>query len=660
MKKTLFLLFVLIAASVAVALTTSCRKNDSKDAAQEPPNLPPIDENLFYSFFEGSMPDTVSFEGTIRTASIIPDPEKNDYPNCLYAVFVELDSVLSSTAQSAQIPYEVIVNVPVIKDNVITKSNVFQPGDMISCICAEYDEMPQEIREIQLSDDIQSFEHQQYYALSIVKVNEFQKMGNRNFAKREITILPIQSLPKDEHATALRRERIQKEIARIEEELKSHGGSFAEWKKEYETIAAKYKKLCDEDYKAWIGDSYFTAGKEETTYKTQEYINGLLPYKNYLEENNIDLILVRIPSKWDFAARVLASDDFQENPDWVEHYYEFLKNDIEVVDPMPEMWKHRFDYPLFYFYNIESEAHPFEGQAFFTAKVLSEVLKRYSFPVSEQKIELEDVVFETEQERFFWPEGNPKFDPKNNLNFKRVVQNGKTIGDLAVNTGSPFLFLSNSFFWYPQRSEGASVPGYTAYFLQHIPDWFYQSGIDNQIIRNLLASPEALQKRRAVIMVHTSRMNKNGFPPFPRYLSEHVSSISMEKALYLYAPEIKNLDNGSFKFKKKEGGLTFFMRNKDKKNPDDQFEIELTIPHCKDKTTCMLRFNFRDLKFLTINVLDAVDNSVIDTTSLTMGLNIHSDLFIPVPDSERRIRIQFIPRVPEDAISVKNLELWYY
>ena len=93
-----------------------------------------------------------------------------------------------------------------------------------------------------------------------------------------------------------------------------------------------------------------------------------MPYKKYLEENNIDLIVLRIPSKWDFAARVLASDDFHENPEWVEHYYECLKNDIEIVDPMPEMWNHRFDFPLFYFYHVPSEIHPFEGQAFISAQ----------------------------------------------------------------------------------------------------------------------------------------------------------------------------------------------------------------------------------------------------------------------------------------------------
>lgn len=673
MKKKLFVFTIVAVAFCAIVLIIFYKtknrtienlnrfieERNAKNDTIQPSCLPPIEENLFYSFFEGYKLDTVSFEGTVRLSSHIPDPERNEYPNCLYTVFIELDSVLSSTPLSEKMTREAIVTIPVMKDKTILKQNIFLPGSKISCICSEYDAMPQNLREIQLSDDIQSFEHQQYYALSIVETEQFQQTGRKVFAKQEITILPILSLPKDEKAAALRQERIQKEIARIEEEMKEHGGSFAAWRKEYEPIAAKYNELCDKKYKAWIGDSYFSADAKETTYNTREYIDGMLPYKKYLEENNIDLILVRIPSKGDFAARVLTSNVFRENPDWVEHYYEFLRNDIEIVDPMPEMWEHRFDFPLFYYYNLETELHPYEGQAFITAKVLSEVLKRYSFPKSEQPIELKDFTLESKKERYFWPKGNPKFDPKKNVVFKQVLREGKTIGELAVNTGSPFLFLSNSWFEHPYRPNGASVPGYSAYFLQHIPDWLFQSGVHNQMIRNLVDSPEALQNRRAVIMVHTPRMNREGFPLFPKFLSKHVTSISKEKTLDFLAPEIKILDDGSFIFTKGNNGVTYFT-SKNKKNAAKQFEIELTIPPCAGKTTCMLRICFESLSYLLLNVLDVVNGSVIDTTKLPNVNNSHSDLFIPVSDSERTVRIQFIPDHIYNVFSVKNIELWYF
>ena len=57
----------------------------------------------FFELYEGLPLETVSFEGTIRAASMIPDPAKNDYDSCLYALFVELNSVLSKTALSSEI-----------------------------------------------------------------------------------------------------------------------------------------------------------------------------------------------------------------------------------------------------------------------------------------------------------------------------------------------------------------------------------------------------------------------------------------------------------------------------------------------------------------------------------------------------------------------------
>ena len=614
----------------------------------------------FHKFYQDTKLDSVCFQGTIRATSIIPDPEKNDYDNCLYALFVEIDSLFSDVTQDTEIACEVIVNVPIMKDKAILANNIFLPGDKVWCTCAEYDTMPQAIQEIQLSDDIQSYEHQQYYPFWIKKISAFSKGGNRNFAKREITILPIQTLPKDEKAASLRKERIQNEIARIEDEIKKHGGSFDTWKEEYKPIAEKYKKLSSEGYKGWINDSFFAAGGSETTYNTKGYIEGIKPYKDYLDKHNIDLIVVRIPTKTDFAVRVLASDDFQENPAWVEHYFESLKNDIEIVDPMPEMWKHRLDFPLFYFYHIPSETHPFEGQAYTSAKVLSEVLKRYDYSQTDQPITLEDSDFKTSQARFLWPEGNEKFNSKENIVFKQTNQNKKTIGNLVVNTGSPFLFLSNSYFWYPQRSLGASVPGYTAFFLQHIPDWFYQDGNHNSMIRNLIADTTALSSRKAVIMVGHPNDWNGSFPPFPKYIIDNAEIITQEKTMDFLSPAIKILDDESFLFTKDEEGITHFTQNPEKEKANKSFRIEFSIPGFDGKKTCMLRINFGTNSYLAINITNSETKDLIDQTTLSPDTNQHADFYIPVSNESRYIFIEFKPNYPNQKFSVKNIELWYY
>ena len=609
----------------------------------------------FLDLYQDNKLETVSFQGIVRAVSTIPDPEKNDYDNCMYTLFVEIDSVLSKISPEMKIASEVIVNVPIMKEKELIQENMFLPGDKVRCICAEYDAMPQAIQEIQLSDDIQSYELQCFYPTWIKKISVFQKGGNRYFAKKEITILPIQILPKDEKALILRKERIQNEITRIEEEIKKHGGSFEKWKEEYKPISEKYQKMASEGFKGWINDSFFAATEgNEATYDTQAYIEGITPYKKYLEKNNIDLIVLRIPSKRDFAVRVLASDEFLENPAWVEHYYECLLNDIEIVDPMPEMWKHRFDFPLFYFFHIPAEGHPFEGTSLIAAKVVSEVLKRYDYSQTDQPITLEDSDYKTNDELYFWPEGNKKFNPEDNIVFKQTNQNRKTIGELAVNTGSPFLFLSNSYFMYPRRSLGASVPGYSAFYLQHIPDWFFQNGIGNPMIRTLITNRDALSNRKAVIMVGHPSFWRGGFPVLPKYLQDMATNISLEKTLDVIDDKLVVSESEGCSFTRDEDGDVHVKLEK-----DQSFTMEISIPPVDGKNTCMIRLNFEKSSHLAITALSD-KKTLIDMFTTASGQNTCADLFIPVSNVATTVFIRCSPRLAVTLFTLKKIELWYY
>ena len=617
-------------------------------------------EDPFGGLGEGGDLDTVAFEGTVLAASAIPDPARNDYDNCLYALLVEVETLLSDPPEGMGVERTVLVNMPIMKDKTILYPRKFKPGDKISCTCAAYDAMPQAIREIQLSDDIQSFEYQQYYPLETRRIQEFTKNGNRDFAKRELNILPIRALPKDGKAAEARRARIQGEIRRIENEIAAHGGSFEAWKEEYKPVAEKWAKLCEEGYAGWMNGSYFAAGGEETTYNTQEYIEGILPYKKYLEDNNIDLLVVRVPSKQDFAARVLASDDFRENPAWVEHYYECLKNDIEIIDPMPEMWKERFDFPLFYFYHVPTERHPCEGASFAMARAVSEVLERYPYQKAESEIYLTNAVFETTQPRFFWPDGNEKYDPRENMAFRQVFQGDAPIGELSPSTGSPFVFLSNSLFWYPQRVLGASVPGYTACFLQALPDWFYQDGTANPMIRNLVVRPELLDGRRAVVMAGAS-YSWNGFPPLPKYIRDHARRISLEKTMDAASDEITVRESGPFVHSAKaNGSLSFEPAAGAETREEDRFELAFVIPHVEGKHACMVRVNFEQSPHATLTLAEDSSGTAIDTCSLPPGKEQSADLFVPLQGEDIGAKLVFLLRYPKQGCCLENIELWYY
>ena len=559
----------------------------------------------FFRFYENSDLECVTFEGTVRAVSSIPDPAENDYDNCLYALFVELDSVLSEISRNKKVSNEAIIIVPIMKDKSIITSNIFHLGDKISCIAVEYDSMPERIQEIQLSDSIQSLEHQQYYALRTNKISVFSKNGAKNFAKTEKYILPIQSLPEDENATKLRKERIDQEIARIEAELAKHGGSFEEWKKDYAPIAEKYKELCAKNWKGWIKDSYYAAGGQVSSYETEEYIKALLPYKDFLKKNNIDLIVVRIPAKGDFASSVLASDEFQEDPSWIEHYYKCLKADIEIIDPMPAMWKHRFDRPLFYYYNSLSEMHPFEGTYYYAAQDVAAVLARYRAIPSTDDFILERVSHQGKDSKFYYPPGNPLYPPQDNIKYNHVLYHNKPLTNLQRMSGSPFLFVSNSFFGY-YLAQDLGLPDYVAYWTKVVPDWLYQDG-DTKLLRNAVDKPELLAYRKAIILVGMPNMWGNKpTPPLPKYLLENAQKISFEKKLEMNTDSIKIVDNEQYIVTNINNRFEF------KKNEQKSVSFLLNIPYVPDKTTCMLRFKYTNVTSSNVYILNPADNSVID------------------------------------------------
>jgi hypothetical protein len=152
----------------------------------------------------------------------------------------------------------------------------------------------------------------------------------------------------------------------------------------------RYYQLAGAHHSEWINDCFFAAGgavHRSTDLQREEFIERLSEYNKLLQKHNIDLILVRIPGKGDLAASVFMSDkEYIPNPDWLKFQIACLSNDIEVIDPLPEMWKKRFDYPLFYFFHEAKEYHPQTGTSYVTAEILAEILRRYEENTASESI----------------------------------------------------------------------------------------------------------------------------------------------------------------------------------------------------------------------------------------------------------------------------------
>ncbi len=635
-------------------------RREEKNVPSAVPVLSPEEAELlikeqkdpFFSLYENTEFETVCFEGTVRSVSKIPDLQKNDYPDCLYVVRLDVNSFQANSPLSERITKELYIVVPILKDNVVISSYVLKAGDKIICNSALYDDMPQTINEIQLSDDFQSFEDSYYYILEIKKTNAFCNNGIKEFAKKELSIPSIQAMPKDENACFLRKERIEKEILRIEEEIKQHGGSFSAWKTEYKTIAEKFKNLRNEKWKGWIGDSYYSTGEGgELSYNTNAFIEGILPYKKYLEKKGIDLIILRIPHKEDFAARVLGSETFQENPAWVEHYYNCLKNDIEIVDPMPEMWNHRFDLPVFYFYWTE-QTHPGEGMHFYAAKYLASILERYGNQPEPDSFSIKRVKTTGNKADLLYPPGNDKFPSGTNIEYYQVLQGGNVLGDLEQSSGSPFLFVSNSFFGkVPINDE--SLPKYVTYHLQNKVDWLYQPSKHQSLFRILFYNMDLLSNRKAVIVIGMGGM-WSSIPAMPRYYSDDVSKITLEKTIHF--DELSIFDNNQYLFKETGEGIQIDYNTK------RSFSFNVTLPTVSEMQICILRIKFYANSFPRITAIDSQDGSIIESSvQPSVDVNRYCEFYIPVKNDPRDITIKFDYAASEpNTTYFEKCELWYY
>jgi len=230
----------------------------------------------------------------------------------------------------------------------------------------------------------------------------------------------------------------------------------------------------------------------------------------------------------------LSTSEYTDNPYWLELYRDCLKNDIEIVDPLPEMWKRYNEFPLCYFYHIPEEGHPFTGGSFIIADVLSNVLKRYTEQSDADSFVLSESAYVSpgRRNRAYYPTGNSKYDPTKLMSFP-VVLSKKTnaVPSLESNTESPFLFCSNSFGAYPSRMAGGSIPHYTIYRTGIIPAWFYQDGIGMSMLRHCVTKPQILQNRKAVILIMHPNMWWEPISAFPVSIKLNITQMVLEKAI---------------------------------------------------------------------------------------------------------------------------------
>jgi hypothetical protein len=551
-------------------------------------------------YAQTSSKDKLVVEGEVLFVSKLPKPNKIDYPNCNYSAIVKLNTKDEN------------IRVNVVFQGIINKKTVatakFKVGDKLNLSLLSFDKTAAEVRQTQLVDQVDDFDMKVYYALEAKKIKQFSsKKTKATVETKNNEVSTISKLPKDRKAARIRKKKIQSEIERIEKLLQSHGNSWEQWEKDIQNFKAEYAKATEAKASKWIGNSFFSAGNAYAEQNEGNFVEAMTRFNTYLQQYNIDLIVIRIPFKGEVAGDFFSdklSDDIV-NPYAMKVTLDLLKNGVEVHDILPKLMEEREKYPLLFWYNDFEETHPAEGTSWIVAKELKQILSRYKEYDEVAKIttSLKDTLGIRNRKSYRWPKGNKAFLSHKMIPYKAVLDSTKKMVPIRYETNtSPFLFIGNSFLVYPSIIRGGSIPHYFIHETGIQPDVYYRSGgvgLGRFIYKKGLSF---IENRRAIVYVALPQSFQGTVPVIPleasiskkRFQEKEIVTLQKDtwNTYVEFSPEIKP----GIPFRIQQNGYISAV-GKDGLHSDGG-EMTITIPALKNITKdeiLKIQFEFRSV-----------------------------------------------------------------
>ena len=438
-------------------------------------------------------------EGTLSQVSTLPRADVNPYPDCYYTAIVDIHQIVAGES----IPKRIIIVLPGFFGRKYAPESGYKTGDKIRATVVPFATMPDRVRQTQQADEIEDVDLEFYFPQLISLVKTFHPVKSPIIFPSEMRNVtetkPSEST--DHKARAARRKVMQQDLDLINAALTQHGGDWDSWHDSLEGFREEYKKKVDSKAELWVGDSFFSAGLNAYGKGySQDFVQSIIAFKKYLEERNVDLILVRVPQKGEVVEDLFTSAPPNQisNPYLLKMYKELLEADVEIVtDIIPRLIDARQKFPLMYWYQQFQEEHPAEGAAWVIAETISERLSRYDKIKSRQKKTLRLKQVSLSEDTFKWPKGNPRFNPEEKVKFTSVWSDDYN-PLLKQGSDSPVLVVGSSFIGSPSFELGGNIPAYLAYLTGVLPDVLYRSGSNATIPRTIAREGMDFLKNRVV------------------------------------------------------------------------------------------------------------------------------------------------------------------
>ncbi|MFZ2653614.1 MAG: hypothetical protein WAX69_01740 [Victivallales bacterium] len=616
------------------------------------------------------------FEGKITRASKLPDPLKSSYKDCYYTAEFEVLNVISGILSANQ----VIVVFPGFHDRKLTPEAKFKVNDLLRLKLVPFDSLPQEAQSIQQADELENFSLAIYFAKEIAYLDRIPTYLTKPPPRKSISYVsgfekPLNpTLPQT--LVDARKAEIQHDLASVKDKLaalakvkNNLAASFSHDWQTFQESLVEVKSLKGGSYK-WgeVGKGHFTLPMDYNPFTASDWngtaLSALKSLNEYLSFNNIQLIVVVIPDRFQVASRVFL-------PQYADHADQvslsivktLLENDIEAIDISRELVSRAKDYPFMFFYDKIHDPHPDYGAVDVATDKLAERLKRFIgiLPrgLPSERFSLVDVDNPLKRT---WPVDSEGHKIGELLHVKQVLFDGKVV-DLK-NQASPFLVIGDSFSGTPGWGAFSCFTGMKTGIIPYHCE-IGGTGVSTTIPKMLLAQRRMLLKgkKACFLPIGIYPLSQKGWLDI-KIIDQKMSSIAGAH-LVTTIPRVRLFEAISTPVELTGKDKDLIERQKGKMNDQEQDYTFFKLPSGKTTMT--------GLHLPTIgNGMEIVIKIVIRSIDCpTVRINVNgqvaeekiliepSELFFQIDGREDSCDISFSNTYPLDTVlGIKDIEIY--
>jgi hypothetical protein len=323
-------------------------------------------------------------EARVVEVSEIPDPKKNAYPTCLFAVKVE------PRVSPGGIPDPILLVMPAFRDRILTDHARLQVEDVLRVTAAPFTDMPKAYQSLQLADDTTEIDLPVLAALSVAKQDGYSADPTwewHGLASADVD--PVRSAqPISDVAQRARDAALARDLASIEARLAAHG-DWASWYDALAPLRAELVSALETSADGFLRDDphvfFFDGGVAYELRDEDERYQSVLQSFQLLRDEfaklGTDLLVLPIPIRDQVYAAKFTTDmpeDGVLQPYWLKFHHDLLVRDIEVIDLLPA-YRKALDEEAFLFHYNTKDGHPATAGVLIAAEALAKRLERYTF-----------------------------------------------------------------------------------------------------------------------------------------------------------------------------------------------------------------------------------------------------------------------------------------